>query len=101
MSSLTSFSIHLQSHGGQGAGSASSRAGTLRERNQGSRGVGLEGNDVRSNPNGGVAFVQKIGDARAPRSAGCSKMNSAPALCAARSRAVVRRTISLACASSR
>eukprot|EP00965_Chrysotila_dentata_P151002 4989689-Pleurochrysis_carterae.AAC.3 len=49
---------------------------------------------------GAWRLCKKIGDARASRSAGCSKMNSAPAVCAARSRAVVRRTILLACASS-
>eukprot|EP00965_Chrysotila_dentata_P256621 6212599-Pleurochrysis_carterae.AAC.5 len=49
---------------------------------------------------GTCRLCRKIGDARAPRSAGCSKRNSAPAVCAARSRAAVRRTISLACASS-
>eukprot|EP00965_Chrysotila_dentata_P122728 4056328-Pleurochrysis_carterae.AAC.1 len=98
MSSLTSFSIHLQSHGNQGAGSASSRAVAAegrpwcrpstqlrQEQSKGGRGV----------------CAKQIGDARAPQSAGCSKMNSAPALCAARSRAVRRRTISLACVSSR
>eukprot|EP00965_Chrysotila_dentata_P052055 1727579-Pleurochrysis_carterae.AAC.1 len=37
----------------------------------------------------------------APRSAGCSKTNSAPAVFAARSRFAVRRTILLACWSSR
>eukprot|EP00965_Chrysotila_dentata_P060560 2006816-Pleurochrysis_carterae.AAC.4 len=50
---------------------------------------------------GACRLCRKIGEASAPRSAGCSKMNSAPAVCAARSRAAVRRTISLACTSSR
>eukprot|EP00965_Chrysotila_dentata_P252710 6210834-Pleurochrysis_carterae.AAC.2 len=40
---------------------------------------------------GAWRLCRKIGDARAPRSAGCSKINSAPAVCAARSRAVVHR----------
>eukprot|EP00965_Chrysotila_dentata_P101006 3336603-Pleurochrysis_carterae.AAC.1 len=52
--------------------------------------------DVRRKPEWGVLF-QKIGEANAPRSAGCSKTNSAHAVCAARSSAAVRRTISLAC----
>eukprot|EP00965_Chrysotila_dentata_P253930 6211516-Pleurochrysis_carterae.AAC.2 len=41
---------------------------------------------------GACRLCKKIGDARAPRLAGCSKMNSAPAACAARSRVAVRRT---------
>eukprot|EP00965_Chrysotila_dentata_P065036 2156288-Pleurochrysis_carterae.AAC.1 len=42
-----------------------------------------------------------MGDAKAPRSAGCSKMYSAPAECAVCNRLAVRRTISLACSNSR
>eukprot|EP00965_Chrysotila_dentata_P166083 5483638-Pleurochrysis_carterae.AAC.1 len=42
---------------------------------------------------------RKIGDARAPRSAGCSSMYAAPAVCAVCKRLVVRRTISFACSS--
>eukprot|EP00965_Chrysotila_dentata_P176169 5816951-Pleurochrysis_carterae.AAC.1 len=42
-----------------------------------------------------------MGDARAPRSAGCSSTYSAPDSCAARSSDKVRRTSSLDCASSR
>eukprot|EP00965_Chrysotila_dentata_P212616 6187141-Pleurochrysis_carterae.AAC.4 len=48
---------------------------------------------------GACRLLRKIGEANAPRSAGCSKANSAPAVCAARSRPAVRRTISLACSS--
>eukprot|EP00965_Chrysotila_dentata_P065807 2180061-Pleurochrysis_carterae.AAC.1 len=44
---------------------------------------------------------RKIGDASAPRSAGCSRMYSAPAACATFSRLAVRRTISFACSNSR
>eukprot|EP00965_Chrysotila_dentata_P089928 2968365-Pleurochrysis_carterae.AAC.1 len=44
---------------------------------------------------------RKIGDARAPRSAVCSKMYSALAACAILSRFAVRRTISFACSNSR
>eukprot|EP00965_Chrysotila_dentata_P234324 6200100-Pleurochrysis_carterae.AAC.7 len=39
--------------------------------------------------------LRKIGDDSAPQSAGCSRMNSAPAEWAARNRLAVRRTISL------
>eukprot|EP00965_Chrysotila_dentata_P263165 6214774-Pleurochrysis_carterae.AAC.7 len=44
---------------------------------------------------------RNIGDDRAPRSAGCSRMNSAPAACAVLSKLAVRLTISFACSSSR
>eukprot|EP00965_Chrysotila_dentata_P091328 3015370-Pleurochrysis_carterae.AAC.1 len=39
---------------------------------------------------------RNIGDARTPRSAGCSSMYSAPAACAAFNRLAVRRTIPFA-----
>eukprot|EP00965_Chrysotila_dentata_P074171 2449632-Pleurochrysis_carterae.AAC.1 len=42
-----------------------------------------------------------MGEDRAPRSAGCSSMYSAPEECAARRSCAVRRTISFACADSR
>eukprot|EP00965_Chrysotila_dentata_P071880 2374905-Pleurochrysis_carterae.AAC.1 len=45
---------------------------------------------------GAWRLSRKIGEANAPRSAGFSKMYSAPAACAARNRFAVRRTISLA-----
>eukprot|EP00965_Chrysotila_dentata_P105416 3481488-Pleurochrysis_carterae.AAC.1 len=44
---------------------------------------------------------RNIGDARAPRSAGCSSMYSAPAAYAACNKLAVRLTISFACSSSR
>eukprot|EP00965_Chrysotila_dentata_P047838 1586777-Pleurochrysis_carterae.AAC.3 len=50
---------------------------------------------------GACRLSRKSGDERAPRSAGCSRKNSAPAALAARSSCAVRRTSSLACASSR
>eukprot|EP00965_Chrysotila_dentata_P129628 4285406-Pleurochrysis_carterae.AAC.1 len=50
---------------------------------------------------GAWRLSRKIGDANAPRSAGCSKIYSVPAACAARNKFVVRRTISLAWSSSR
>eukprot|EP00965_Chrysotila_dentata_P224022 6193933-Pleurochrysis_carterae.AAC.1 len=46
------------------------------------------------------AASRNRGDLGCPRSAGCSRMYSAPASRAAESKAVVRRTISLASASS-
>eukprot|EP00965_Chrysotila_dentata_P044305 1472960-Pleurochrysis_carterae.AAC.1 len=44
---------------------------------------------------------KKIGEARAPRSAGCSSMYSAPAACAVCNKLAVRLTTSFACSSSR
>eukprot|EP00965_Chrysotila_dentata_P038304 1273135-Pleurochrysis_carterae.AAC.1 len=44
---------------------------------------------------------RKVGDARAPRSAGCSSMYSTPAVCTVCNRLAVRRTISFAYSSSR
>eukprot|EP00965_Chrysotila_dentata_P037759 1255788-Pleurochrysis_carterae.AAC.1 len=46
-------------------------------------------------------LCKNMGEDRAPRSAGCSSMYSAPAECAARRSWVVRRTTSFACANSR
>eukprot|EP00965_Chrysotila_dentata_P076963 2540857-Pleurochrysis_carterae.AAC.2 len=50
---------------------------------------------------GACRLCKNMGDARAPRSAGCSSTYSAPDPCAARSRETVRLTSSLDCASSR
>eukprot|EP00965_Chrysotila_dentata_P135766 4488037-Pleurochrysis_carterae.AAC.1 len=50
---------------------------------------------------GACRLCRNIGDARAPRSAGCSSTYSAPDPRAARSSDTVRRTSSLDCASSR
>eukprot|EP00965_Chrysotila_dentata_P091933 3034791-Pleurochrysis_carterae.AAC.1 len=52
------------------------------------------------NHTGAWRRCRKIGDESAPRSAGCSRMNSAPAALAERSSIAVRRTSSLAWASS-
>eukprot|EP00965_Chrysotila_dentata_P165510 5465902-Pleurochrysis_carterae.AAC.1 len=50
---------------------------------------------------GACRLLRKSGDSRAPRSAGCSRMYSAPKSRAALSSAAVRRTSSFASCSSR